>query len=72
MRRISERVDSMYEDHSQGRRYVTAVRLFDSVDKLDKVASAATVANKDSDSMTADLFGSNLVQNLTEYFTHGS
>lgn len=44
----------MYEDHSRGRRYDTAVRLFDSVDRLDKVASAATVANKDSNSM-ADL-----------------
>ena len=50
VRRIAERADGMYEDHSQGRRYDTAVRLFDSVDKLDKVASAATVANKDSDS----------------------
>ena len=49
-RRIAERADGMYEDHSKGRRYDTAVRLFDSVDKLDKVASAATVANKDSDS----------------------
>ena len=38
----------MYKDHSQGRRYDTAVKLFDSVDKLDKVASAAAVANKES------------------------
>ena len=40
----------MYTDHSQGRRYDTAVKLFDSVDKLDKVASAAAVANKASNS----------------------
>ena len=50
VRRIAERADVLYEDHSNSRRYDTAVRLFDSVDKLDKVASAATVANKDSDS----------------------
>ena len=49
VRRVAERVDAMYADSS---RLHNAVRLFDSVDKLDKAASAATVANKGRNSIT--------------------
>ena len=45
---MAERAESMYADSS---RLHNAVRLFDSVDKLDKAASAATVANKGRKSM---------------------
>ena len=44
VRRVAQRVDAMYADSSN--RYDTAMWLFDSIDTLDKVASAATVASK--------------------------